>query len=150
MPEFENDKIAVPEKESSLLTALRGPVAWGRVSAGIIIVIAGFLWGPGLLVLALQASQGTLRINDQLQAQLVTWEIIGLMTLLGAAVAGATTRNGLKQGLCVGVGASVLLIGNYLGSNNISPEQVLYIPFAIVGLTIAGGWFGGQSVPHPS
>jgi len=148
MPEFETDKKSRPIRRASLtLSALRGPVAWGRVSAGIVIVTAGFLWGPGLLKVLLEASQGKLMVNDHLQAQLVTWEIIGLATLLGAAVAGATTPNGLKQGLCVGVGASILLIGNYLGGKNVLIEQILYTTFSILSLTVAGGWFGGQLFP---
>ncbi|HYV34178.1 MAG TPA: hypothetical protein VE988_00655 [Gemmataceae bacterium] len=147
MPEFDTDKQPKPRRESSFFSALKGPVAWGRVSAGIVVVTAGFLWGPGLLSVVLDASQGKLKFNDRLQAQLVTWEIIGLATLLGAALAGATTRNGLKQGLCVGVGASILLIGNYLSGRNILVEQIIYTPSSIVGLTIAGGWFGGQLFP---
>src|SRR5206468_2191810 len=122
-------------------------VAWGRVFAGIVVVTAGFLWGPALLNVLLDASQGTLRVRDSLQAQLVTWEIIGLATLFGAAIAGATTRNGLKQGLFVGVGASIVLVGNYLGANRFLVEQTLYTVGSIVGLTIAGGWFGGQLFP---
>jgi len=39
---------------------------------------------------------------------------IWLVIPLGAGIAGATTTNGLKQGLCVGIWASVLLIGNSL------------------------------------
>jgi hypothetical protein len=147
MPEFDTDKQPKPARESSFFTALKGPVAWGRVSAGIVVVTAGFLWGPGLLSVVLDASQGKLKFNDRLQAQLVTWEIIGLATLLGAALAGATTRNGLKQGLCVGIGASILLIGNYLSGRTVPIEQIIYTPSSIVGLTIAGGWFGGQLFP---
>jgi hypothetical protein len=127
--------------------ALDGPVAWGRVSAGIVIVTAGFLWAPNLLSVVLDAGQGTLRISDRLQAQLVIWEIMGLTTLLGAAGAGATTRNGLKQGLFVGAGACILLIGNHLGAKNVSLELIAYTATSIFGLTIAGGWFGGQLFP---
>jgi hypothetical protein len=127
--------------------ALSGPVAWGRVFAGILVVTAGFLWGPGLLNVLLEASQHKLRINDQLQAQLVTWEIIGLLTLLGAAMAGATTPNGLKQGLHVGMGATILLVGNQLGSKSVALEQMLLIGGSIMSLTVAGGWFGGQLFP---
>jgi len=148
MPEFDADKQAGPARRRSLTwAALRGPVAWGRVFAGILIVTAGFLWGPNLLTVVLEAGQGTLKVNDRLQAQLVTWEIIGLATLLGAAVAGAKTRNGLKQGLCVGVGAGILLIGNHLGGKNVLIEQIVYTATSILGLTIAGGWFGGQLFP---
>jgi hypothetical protein len=126
---------------------LSGPVAWGRVFAGILLVSAGFLWGPALLSVVLDASKGKLRLNDQLQAQLVTWEVIGMTTLLGAAIAGATTRNGLKQGLFVGLGTSILLVGNQLGARGVSLENTLLTAGCIVALTIAGGWFGSQLFP---
>jgi DNA-directed RNA polymerase subunit RPC12/RpoP len=148
MPESEDEqKRRSASKYGWLTDALQGPVAWGRVSAGIVIVTAGFLWGPSLLHLVLDASQGTLKISDRLQAQLVTWEIMGLTALLGAAGAGATTRNGLKQGLFVGAGACTLLIGNYVGAKNLSLELIAYTACSILGLTIAGGWFGGQLFP---
>jgi hypothetical protein len=147
-PEFDTDKKAPRSRRSkSAWATLRGPVAWGRVFAGIIVVTAGFLWGPAFLNLVLEASQGKLKINDHLQAQLITWEIIGLGTLLGAALAGATTRNGLKQGMCVGIGASIVLVGNYLGARTVGPEQIGMTVFSIMCLTVAGGWFGGQLFP---
>jgi hypothetical protein len=148
MPEFDTDQKALLGRgRKRAFAALRGPVAWGRVFAGIIIVTAGFLWGPGLLAIVLEASQGRLKLNDQLQAQLVTWEIIGLATLMGAAIAGATTSNGFKQGLCVGIGATIVLVGNYLGAKNLSSEQIVLTAFSILSLTVAGGWFGGQLFP---
>jgi hypothetical protein len=147
MPDFDADQKAPRGRPNSGFGPLRGPVAWGRVFAGIVLVTAGFLWGPALLGLVLEASQGKLKINDRLQAQLVTWEIIGLTTLFGAAIAGATTRNGLKQGLCVGVGTCIVLVGHYLGAKSVAWDQIMWTSFSIVGLTIAGGWFGGQLFP---
>jgi hypothetical protein len=97
--------------------------------------------------MVLDAGQGSLRISDRIQAQLVTWEIMGLSTLLGAAGAGATTRNGLKQGLFVGAGSCILLIGNFLGARSVSLELIAWTATSILGLTVAGGWFGGQLFP---
>jgi hypothetical protein len=147
MPEFDVDKKSPRLHSESSFEALRGPVAWGRVFAGIILVTAGFIWGPALLGMVLEASQGKLKIGYRLQAQLVTWEIIGLGTLMGAAIAGATTRNGLKQGLIVGIGATIVLVGNYLGANSVSWEFIALLAFSILCLTVAGGWFGGQLFP---
>jgi hypothetical protein len=148
MPEFETDKSFQPLRSRKVrFTMLRGPIAWGRVFAGIVFVTAGFLWGPLMLSVMLDASQGKLRVTDHLQAQLVTWEIIAWGTMFGGAIAGATTSNGLKQGLCVGVGASIVLVGNYLGGKAFLLEQSSYIVVTIVCLTIVGGWFGGQLFP---
>src|SRR5262249_41747894 len=148
MPEFPTDKQAKPPRpQESIWSALKGPAAWGRGCSGIGMLPAGLLWGPNLLSVLLHTGGGQLRVNDQLQAQLVTWEIIGLATLLGAAVAGATTRNGLKQGLFVGMGTSIVLIGNTLGQRGLETEYVFYLTCSILCLTVAGGWFGGQLFP---
>jgi hypothetical protein len=147
MPEFEADRKAEGRESRPAWTALHGPIAWGRVAAGVLSVTGAFLFGPGLLTVLLDASGGTIKVNDHLQAQLVTWEIVGLLTLFGAAFAGATTRNGLKQGLCVGIGTCVVLVGNQLGGKGVQPELVIYTVGSVLGLTIAGGWFGGQLFP---
>jgi hypothetical protein len=147
LPELDHDKDPRPRGFRPIFAILRGPVAWGRVFAGIVIVTGGFMWGPALLNFVLQASQGTLRISHQLQAQLVTWEIVGLTTLFGAAMAGATTFNGFKHGLFVGVGTCIVLVGNYLGGRVVSEDQIILAISCIMMLTIAGGWFGGRLFP---
>lgn len=129
------------------IAALDGPIAWGRVTVGIGIVLVGLFWPKFILELVVNASRGQLSLQSQLQAQLITWEIIGLVTLFGAALAGATTRNGLKQGLCVGVGAAIVVIGSHLGSRNLQPEQMIFLTVSVLCLTIAGAWFGGQLFP---
>src|SRR5206468_629269 len=72
------------------LALLSGPVAWWRVAAGGAIVLCGLFWPKYILDFVVNASQGQLTLQSQLQAQLITWEIIGVLTLLGAGVAGAT------------------------------------------------------------
>ena len=44
--------------------------------------------------------------RDDFQDLLITWEIKAFLVLLGAVFAGASTKNGLKQGLVVGIVAS--------------------------------------------
>src|SRR5207244_1193315 len=71
----------------------------------------GGVWANVILQMVLDASNGTLGITDHLQAQLVTWEVTGLAMLAGSALAGAGTANSLKQGLCVGLPVSAVLLG---------------------------------------
>jgi hypothetical protein len=132
---------------ASGLRMLAGPVAWWRVAVGIGVVIAGVLWPKYILDFVVNASQGNLTLTSQLQAQLITWEIIGVLTLIGAGIAGATTRNGLKQGLCVGIGASIVVIGIQMGSRAASLEQAILLVIVLLVLTAAGAWFGGQLFP---
>jgi hypothetical protein len=40
-----------------------------------------------------------------------------------------------------------VLVGNYLGGQTFLLQQSMYIVITIVGLTVVGGWFGGQLFP---
>src|SRR5262249_36485982 len=62
-----------------------GPVAWGRMLLGTALAVGGGVWAHVILDLVLEASNGALNITDQLQAQLVTWEVTGLAMLVGSA-----------------------------------------------------------------
>jgi hypothetical protein len=124
-----------------------GPVAWVRVAAGVILAVVGTLTATLLFEKILDISHGTLATADELQDRLITLEIKALALLFGGALAGATTRNGLKQGLCVGLASTVILIGiemNYV-------ERWLQIAsctaLAAFSLSLAGGWFGSQLFP---
>jgi hypothetical protein len=90
---------------------------------------------------------GLIAIDSNLQARLVTWEISAVAVLLGAGLAGATTPNGPKQGLVVGVGSCVLLIGISLGNPRAVFQTSEYLVAALLVLTLAGGWFGSQLFP---
>jgi hypothetical protein len=125
----------------------RGRVHYGRVFIGVFIVVAGVVWSSVILDRILRATNGSLVISSHLQARLIGWEIAALATLLGAAVAGATTFNGFKQGVCVGVGAVVVIIGMQLGNDTLAFESFLGMLGSVVALSIAGGWFGGQLFP---
>lgn len=127
---------------------LAGEVAWIRVMAGCAIVIAGVVWSQSILNFMVEASQKRLTIRSHLQAQLVSWEITALAAMIGAGLAGATTSNGLKQGLFVGLCSSIVLVGMHLGSNEQAVlESTLLLVFSVAGLGLAGGWFGGQLFP---
>jgi hypothetical protein len=140
--------VAAPKRPGATGRALlTGPIVWWRVLAGGAIVLAGLFWPRFILDFVVNASYGKLTLTSQLQAQLITWEIIGVVTLLGAGVAGATTRNGLKQGLIVGLVVSIVVAGVFLGNRAASLEQTLLMVFIVLALTIAGAWFGGQLFP---
>jgi hypothetical protein len=124
-----------------------GPVAWVRVGAGVALAAGGAVWTKVILDLIVDASQGKLTPTSHLQAQLVTWEIFALGMLGGGGIAGATTSNGSKQGLCVGLGTAALLVGFSLGRPNVIPEQLVFTVSCSLALTLVGGWFGGQLFP---
>jgi hypothetical protein len=139
---------ASAQPNSSLLdTLLAGPIHFGRVFAGVFVVVAGIVWSNVILDYLLRASHGNLALSSPLQARLIGWEIAGLTTLLGAGLAGATTLNGFKQGLCVGVGAAVVIVGIHVGHAQLVLESAILMLASVLVLSLAGGWFGGQLFP---
>jgi hypothetical protein len=124
-----------------------GRVAWMRVLAGIGVAVGGAVWTKFIFDLVLAAGHGTLSVTSTLQAQLVTWEIYALTMLLGGGLAGAAAFNGPKQGLCVGIGTSVVLAGFSLGGPAFVPSEILFNSATTILLALAGGWFGAQLLP---
>ena len=126
---------------------LAGPIHVGRVCVGAFVIVVGVVWSQAILDFVLRASSGNLAISSQMQAQLVTMEISALVTILGAAFAGASTKNGLKQGLCVGIGASVIVLGIQINNPKLTLESAIFTMSGIIAISFVGGWFGGQVFP---
>jgi hypothetical protein len=138
---------ASPPERRAASQLFSGPIHYGRVFTGAFVVVVGVVWANGILEYVLRASNGTLAVSSHMQARLIGWEIAALATLLGAGLAGATTRNGLKQGLCVGLGAAVVIIGVHVGNGKLLLESLIASLTSVFGLSLAGGWFGGQLFP---
>ena len=126
---------------------LAGPIYLGRVCLGVFIVVNGVVWSNAILNWVMSTSQGALEIRTHLQSQLIGWEVCGLATLFGAGLAGSSTFNGIKQGLCVGIGSSIILAGVYLGNPKIMMETTVFMVVGVLAMTLAGGWFGSQLFP---
>ena len=75
----------------------------------------------------------------------VSMAVALVAVLFGAGLAGASTFNGLKQGLVVGIltGLAMLAIPTQRGTTLIF---TLTLTSALL-LSIAGGWFGSQLLP---
>jgi hypothetical protein len=142
------------------------PLAWGRILAGIALAVGGTVWANLILGFFTQ------EIETAQQEHLITWEIFAVAMLTGSSLAGATTANGLKQGMCVGLGTGLALLGIFLSGLNAKgpPPQTMLLrvldfhPFGTdakgetmndivftvlftLGLGLLGGWFGGQLFP---
>jgi len=126
---------------------LTGRVAWLRVGLGIGLVVCGVLWSSAILKFVLENAPARLSVESSTQSELITWEIAALATFLGAGLAGATTSNGLKQGLCVGLGAGVVLAGMQLAKVNPNVDRAVITAISALFLSVGGGWFGGQLFP---
>ncbi len=149
------DETPVPRKRPNFLrrnlTLFTGPIAWVRVSLGVILAVAGTLTAAVLFEKILDLSHGTLATTDEAQDRLITMEMKALALILGGALAGATTRNGLKQGFCVGLMASVILIGIEMNYVESWFQLACYTVLAAFAFSLVGGWFGSQLFPpiHP-
>jgi hypothetical protein len=128
---------------------LSGPIAWTRVCAGVAIAVAGVMFADVIRDFVIEASEGRLRIDTRLQADLVTCEIEVLSILVGGAFAGATTLNCFKQGLAVGIGSGALIFAFRV--LHAQPQSSLAILLGTLAsaltLGMVGGWFGAQLLP---
>src|SRR5581483_6070454 len=70
-----------------------------------------------------------------------------LAMLAGSTLAGATTGNGAKQGLFVGLAASAVMVGIHLGASHVALPQLTLSVVCAVALGLVGGWFGSQLLP---
>jgi hypothetical protein len=148
LPELEGSTpVPIPTFNFSMANLFAGPVHLGRVSAGAFIIVVGVVWSHAIMVFLLNASNGTFAVSSKLQAQLVSMEIAALFVLLGAGFAGATTLNGFKQGVCVGLAASMIVLGIQIGSPNFALDSSVYTMAGVIIVSLVGGWFGGQLFP---
>lgn len=124
-----------------------GPVAWIRVGFGATLAVMGTLTATLFFEKILDLGHGTLATTDEVQDHLITMEIKALALLLGGALAGATTRNGIKQGLCVGLATTVILIGIEINFVEHWLKMSGLTLIAASSLGLVGGWFGSQLFP---
>jgi hypothetical protein len=124
-----------------------GKVHWFRIAFGAACAIAGTLSATLVFQGVLDASAGRLGTTHELQDEIITWEIKALAVLLGGALAGACTSNGLKQGLFVGLAGSVVLVGLQTAKHGAWAQLTLTTLVSTFSLAATGGWFGGTLFP---
>lgn len=131
------------EDEPSLFA---GPIAWIRVIFGIGVAIGGVVWSRQVVGFIVDFSDKYLEIRDMQQEWVTTGEVFALSILIGGTIAGATTPNGLKQGLVVGVGAgigqAIFLIREPQFKN-----YLIFVVLSSIFLAPLGGWFGTSLLP---
>jgi len=124
-----------------------GRVAWFRVALGAVFAAAGYMTAAMLFNFIIDVSSGKLASDGFWQDRIVTWEIQALVVLVGGGVAGYNTANGLKQGMFVGLAASILLMCILVGLSRTRPDQAVLTVVGCFCLCLAGGWFGSQLFP---
>ncbi len=135
-------KSGIAKQQVPLFT---GPIAWVRVVFGSALAVAGSLFASRIFDKVISAAPGTHEFAQLLQDEIVTWEIKAFAILFGAGLAGASTFNGLKQGLVVGILSGIALLA--VPANSKSTLIVVMLLSSVMLLSLAGGWFGSQLLP---
>jgi hypothetical protein len=138
------------------------------VLVGVAIAVAGTVAANQIRDVVVEATGMKQVTVQRVQADFLTWEISVLAVLFGSGWAGATTPNGMKQGLAAGVLGAVVLFTIYLYLGGRRPPEVtlgfvlagvhlqgvsihmqafLFTLFNVMALGLVGGWFGGQLLP---
>jgi hypothetical protein len=124
-----------------------GQIVWVRVALGSVLAVTGALYTNRFIDSLVLLSEGKLAVATMLQDQVTYAEIFSLSIMFGAAVAGFNTPNGLKQGMCVGIGAAalidVLLVAGFLNSS----APAIYPVLSTLFLGPIGGWIGSELLP---
>jgi hypothetical protein len=133
------------------LSVFAGQVMWIRVAIGATIAILGTLSATLILEAATAAAaRGSYGYYSEVlenQDIVLTWEIKALSVILGGALAGFNTRNGLKQGFFVGM-FTLFALFLFLGvKGNATPMILVGTIISSMCLSLAGGWFGSQLLP---
>jgi hypothetical protein len=127
------------------LKLFAGRIAWFRVLIGSAVSVAGWLLAVRLFHAVIDYSNGRLVSSTYDQDLLITWEIKVLAVLLGGALSGVNTLNGFKQGFCVAILTSCILL--VMPAHHVDLLIVLLTMISIFTLCVAGGWFGSQLLP---
>jgi hypothetical protein len=125
---------------------LRGKIHTIRVMLGAAVVVLGVLLSRHVMnEILLQFPN--FRMHTYLEENLFRYQIAAFAVFLGSAFAGATTSNGFKQGLCVGLVAGSLFIGTQFANPKATLEPTLFTAFGVFAVSLVGGAFGGALFP---
>jgi hypothetical protein len=137
-----------PIGDKKALIPWAGPIAWIRVLIGMVVAVAGAVWTKHLLGFLMEF--GGLDKGDiaKVQENVAHGELIALSVLFGGCIAGSTTPNGVKQGVLVGIGAGIGLVGYFVASGEGAQLEKLLGPLLMSAfLGPLGGWFGSELMP---
>jgi hypothetical protein len=138
-----------PQGDKKVLFPWAGPIAWIRVLVGMGVAVVGGAIGTKP-VLKFLVELGGLDPADILKVQenVAHGELVALSVLIGGTIAGATTSNGLKQGVLVGFGAGIGMSLFFMTTQEGAGVEKLLGPLlSSIFLGPLGGWFGSELMP---
>jgi hypothetical protein len=142
-------KLALPPQgDKKALFPWAGPIAWIRVLIGMGVAAVGGAIGTKPVMNFLLDFSGLDRAEIvKVQENVAQGELLALSVLIGGTIAGATTSNGLKQGVLVGIGAGIGMVGYFMSQGGAGAEKLLGPLMLCVFLGPLGGWFGSELMP---
>jgi hypothetical protein len=138
-----------PQGDKKVLFPWAGPIAWIRVLVGMAVAVVGGAIGTKP-VLKFLVELGGLDPADiiKVQENVAHGELVALSVLIGGTIAGATTSNGLKQGVLVGFGAGIGMSLYFMTTGEgAGVEKMLGPLLSSIFLGPLGGWFGSELMP---
>lgn len=137
-----------PQGDKKTLFPWAGPIAWIRVLVGMVVAVGGAIWTAPLFNFLINFGGLEVAETSKQQFSVGQAELLALSVLIGGTIAGATTGNGLKQGVLVGLGAAIGMVGYLISSGQVGgPEKLLGPVLLCVFLGPIGGWFGSNLMP---
>ena len=140
--------VAAPRRQKRWMRRLlRGPIHYVRIVIGAVFVVVGVICLKEIMEFAMRSANWTMKFDTHFQERMVRFEVAALITVLGSAFAGATTSNGLKQGLFVGIAAASLYVGTQFANPKATFDVVLPMSIGVFVVSLGGGAFGSTLFP---
>jgi hypothetical protein len=138
-----------PQGDKKTLFPWAGPIAWIRVLAGVAVAIGGAIFTKPILKFLLALGGLEQAEIVKVQENVAHGELLALSVLIGGTIAGATTGNGLKQGVLVGFTAGIGMVIYFMiiGETSAGVEKLLGPLLSSIFLGPLGGWFGSELMP---
>jgi hypothetical protein len=137
-----------PQGDKKAIFPWAGPIAWIRVLIGMLVAVGGAVYAKPVLKFFMELGGLDPAEIIKVQENVAQGELLALSVLIGGTIAGATTGNGLKQGVLVGFGAGIGLVGYFMTTGEGAQADKLLGPLlSSVFLGPLGGWFGSELMP---
>jgi hypothetical protein len=137
-----------PQGDRKVLFPWAGPIAWVRVLIGTLVAVGGAIWTTPLFNFLMKFGGLDVAETSKQQFSVGQAELLALSVLIGGTIAGATTVNGLKQGVIVGLASAIGMVAYLISTKQGGEFKDLLGPVLLCAfLGPIGGWFGSNLMP---
>ena len=154
--------------DARVLAKVKSPpieIIWWRIAFGVLLAVVASLYADSIRQMLSRALAG--HAGSYGTSPMLTWQVSVLGVLLGGVVAGANTRNGLRQGVITGflVAAGAVIVemrrgndgsrllefwANLMNLETIGPSAYALLGASAFLISAMGGWLGAHLLPPRS